>query len=171
MNQTDPSPKPKSKIKKWISRLVIYALCLAAANAFLTPFNHYPPELLRALRDDAALEALTLDPQGWPSESEHSLHKFDIVDQKTVPGAADREELAAALRASTWGAGTVASCFNPRHAFKIHTSEGVWEVLICFGCGQARIHRPDGTLDGLAIRMQDGRMNEVFRKLGLKLAP
>ena len=65
----------------------------------------------------------------------------------------------------------MASCFNPRHAFKIHTSEGVWELLICFGCGQAHFYRPDWTQGGIGIRMQDGRMNEVFRKLGLKLAP
>lgn len=123
------------------------------------------------MREDADLEALTLDPLGWPSKSERSLQKFDIVDQKTVPVAADREELAAALRASTWGAWTVAKCFNPRHAFKIHTVGDVWELLVCFECGQARFHRPDGTQDGISIRMQDRRINEIFRRLGLKLAP
>lgn len=160
---------------KW---LLVAGICGFMIQMFLTPFNRFPDPVLKVFREAEKVEVLTLDPRGESSDDKSAnasdpsrFHGFGIVDRTVVSSAADREKLAAMLNEATWGAWKVAACFYPRHAFRVHHASGVWDILLCFQCGQARIHRPDGVLEGTSIGDRPDAMNACFRDLGLKLAP
>ena len=100
-----------------------------------------PPAPLAALRSAETFELLAIDPLLTSvNESAPQFHGHDILGHTSVTDPTTRTRLIEALRtAARQSDGSVASCFNPRHAIRVTHAGVTTDFLICFECRQVEV--------------------------------
>jgi len=146
--------------------------CLWAGGAFClivlgwchyTPLNRFSSASLAALRSDSEAVFYSIEP--WPDDDPmKGFHGHEIVGQKRVDDTDIRESFADFIATSTHGAWDRAACFDPRHAFRARGSDGVYDFLLCFQCGQAVVYSPDGRREWVLIVGKPDLLNDYLRQ-------
>ncbi len=133
---------------KWLIVASFLAGCASDAPSSIripAKVKRSVPEPVReALLRGESLELLSLYPypKGYDQKlwRERGYDKLARVDDYAVLGtmALDKNQRAKALRAFFDGIqrsdGTVAACFNPRHALRTRHGGAVYDVVICYEC-------------------------------------
>ena len=137
------SPKKRRLAGLW----VFVVLCLLGALGFawlrFTPLNRFSAASLRALRSDPEAVFYSIEP--WSeANGQQGFRGHHIVGQHRLAVQGEREAIAGWIAAAARGAWDRAACFNPRHGFRARGPEGTYDFLLCFECGQAVVHGPEG---------------------------
>jgi len=169
-----PTPPPRRK-KRWGCLTLLALVCLLGlAWCHYTPLNRFPKELLTALQQDSEAIFYSLDPHPWLSSASHSdstsFQGNAVFGQTRLDNAEDRSAMAALLEAATHGAWDYSACFYPRHGFRIHSPSGVYDLVLCFECGKAAVHAPDGRIKYVKIAGKPDFLNAYLRARSIPLS-
>jgi hypothetical protein len=142
-----------------------------------------PPEIVQVLEEGEPFKLYSLDPVPTPpplTPSDPSAKTKDqpewVQEWKAFGGAAitdanERLQLVAALKRGVEESdGTVAACFNPRHAIRAVHGGKTYDIVICFECLSATIYT-DGQRSGsfLLTASPQVTFNASLIKAGVKL--
>lgn len=154
--------------------IVVPILLLAAlVGGFFGLFNRFPAATLKAISDDSALIFYSIDPSAGRTAAPGIEHFRDwpVLGQTVLSCPQDRGTVTDSLRRAARGASDMASCFIPRHALRATDSSGMHDVLLCFECGQAEIHLPDGQTKRIPIHGSSDSLDRLLTAANVPLAP
>lgn len=160
-----PTPPPRRK-KRWGCLTLLALVCLLGlAWCHHTPLNRFPKEVITALQQDSEAILYSLDYRFDSARfsSATGFHGNAIFGQTRLDNAEDRRAMAALLEAATHGAWDYSACFYPRHGFRIHSPSGVYDLVLCFECGKAAVHAPDGRIKYVRIAGKPDFLNAYLR--------
>lgn len=149
--------------------LLLGFCCLNLAWCHYNPLNRFPDTALAALRSDPQAIFYSLDPHERTNDKTSGFHVYQIVGQTALTHASEREALVDRIAASTHGAWNPSACFDPRHAFRAHAASGIFDFLLCFKCGRAQIHHPDGRQEMIFINHDSEFLDEYLTAHGVSL--
>jgi hypothetical protein len=163
MTESQISSSQPSKKRRHGCLLFFAAFCLLCLGwCHFTPLNRFSSASLRALRSDPDAVFYSIEP--WPSENEQQgFRGHMIVGQHRLAIESDRDAVADMIASATHGAWDSAACFDPRHAFRARGSDGIYDFLLCFECGQAIVYRPDGKSESVLITGRADFLNDYLR--------
>lgn len=100
------------------------------------------------------------------------LRTYTVLGRANIEAAAERSEIVDLIdKAIGSSDGTVAACFNPRHAVSVTKGDHRMDVLICFECHSLQVHDAAIEPGSYTIgRAPEARLNELFRSHGLRVA-
>ncbi|MES2594792.1 MAG: hypothetical protein V4662_05635 [Verrucomicrobiota bacterium] len=98
------------------------------------------------------------------------FHGNAILGQTRLEDAKDRRAMAALLEKATQGAWDYSGCFYPRHGFRVHSPSGVYDLAVCFECGRALIHFPEGRTRYVNIVGKPDFLNAYLRARSIPLS-
>ncbi|MHC4955011.1 MAG: hypothetical protein ACYTGZ_14095 [Planctomycetota bacterium] len=139
-----------------------------------------PEDVRRALQDSDELELLSLhpmprayDPSYW---SKHGLDTKPLIADYAILGARKLEgnDRVAALNAFYRGVadtdGTVAACFNPRHALRASKGGATFSAVICYECLSMTFFR-DGKRIGKTLTTESPKttLNRLLKQANVPL--
>jgi hypothetical protein len=165
--QTSDSPPPSKR--RFGCIWVFVAFCLLGLGwCHYTPLNRFSSASLRALRSDSEAVFYSIEP--WPEENlKQGFRGHQIVGQYRLAAQSDRDAIADMISGATHGAWDAAACFDPRHAFRARGSDGIYDFLLCFQCGEAVVYRPDGKTDSIFITGKADFLNDFLRSHAVPL--
>ena len=108
-------------------------------------FDPLPAAAARALISPDQFELLSLKPRfealaTQNVEAPQLFHNHGILGRTTITDAAVRQKLVDALkRGARESDGSVAACFNPRHAIRVTQAAQTTDFIICFECKQVSV--------------------------------
>jgi hypothetical protein len=172
MNEAQPTSKVRPK--KWLFGclwLFVSFCLLNLAWCYYNPNNRFPPAALSALRSDPEAVFYSIDPWPEPESGDPTLrfHGHKIVGQTRLLNQADRDTIVDHIQSATHGAWVHSACFDPRHAFSAHGPDGIYDFLLCFQCGQARVIHPDGSYKWVDLNGNSHFLNDYLTAHGVAL--
>jgi hypothetical protein len=170
-------------------KLLTSALCLAACLSLFacqTPDPGEGPLLVDfggelaaeygdILFTDPSLELVALNPD-WPTKETqadpNTLHGYTVRGRASVDSRALRLELLEALaKGAKENNGTVAACFNPRHAIVAEVDGKICELIICFECLTCQIWNGNERVDNIDIsETPRATFDRIYTDAGLSIA-
>jgi len=115
----------------------ISRVCLAS-TALFTLFGcvnaqQMPKEVVVAFHKAEVVELISIDPSS--RQAKGTYYYWKELGRTKINSASVRKTIVANLNdAINKSDGTVAACFNPRHAVQAVYNEKKYEVIICFEC-------------------------------------
>lgn len=163
MSEPQISDSPPPKKRRFGCLWVFGAFCLLCLGwCQFTPLNRFSSASLRALRSDPEATFFSIEP--WPGDDQmQGFRGYQIVGQYRLAMQGDRDAIANMIASATHGAWDRAACFDPRHAFRARGSDGIYDFLLCFECGQAIVYRPDGQSESVLITGRPDFLNDYLR--------
>lgn len=170
-------------------RIAFFVVAFVVLSSACTPKPQLPPGTKAVLEAANDLELLSLDPMplervadseidSEPLETEtaetepvESLHGFRVLGSTQVEDPTLRYNLLTSFEQGFEDHdGSVAACFNPRHALRMTVDEKLHEFVICFECRQVK-HYVDGAVtENLLISNSPATtFNEALREAGVPL--
>ncbi len=131
-----------------------------------------PAGVLAVLEKADTLELLSLSPEKpGKKDDPKTLHGWTILGKTALKDAAVRSKVLNAVKKGVAdNDGSVAKCFQPRHALRATHGGQTVALLICFQCLQIRVY--DGDTSGvLTTRSPEPVLDKVLKDAGVPLAP
>jgi hypothetical protein len=129
-----------------------------------------PPALDEALASVQRVELYSLEP--WADRKDNAprgrLHGFKVLGHAVLDGSAAIDAAAAFRTAVAADNDAVAACFDPRHALRVVVGEHVYDLLLCYACGQLEVFDGDHHLAWISA---SGSSDDLDRLLGSSLVP
>lgn len=137
-----------------------------------TPNNRFPSSALNAVANDPEGIFYSLEPRDYTTGERGigTFNEFVVLGKTTLADPADRDAVVHAIAAATYGAWNHAACFEPRHGFRATSAEGTYDFLLCFACGHAYVHLPDGGKEKVLIQGTGDFFNRYLSEHGIPLA-
>jgi len=146
------------------------SLALLVAGSTCTAGEGLPPALDEALSSVQRVELYSLEP--WADRKDSAprgrLHGFKVLGHAALDGSAAMKAIAAFRAAVATGNDAVAACFDPRHALRVVAGEHVYDLLLCYACGQLEVFDGDHHLAWISA---SGSSDDLDRLLGSSLVP
>ena len=97
-----------------------------------------------------------------------TLHGFEFYQAPVPVSAGDEAALRGLLGDASsykgWGGGKFCDGFHPDYLAEWHAGRATYRVLICFGCGEAKIFGPGGSLHLDLASEAEGKLSEILRE-------
>jgi len=152
-------PRDKVEAKKWYEKA--------------HPQLELPKEVIEALDASTSITLYSLQPWGGPDIPEwdfHGHHQLGHVDLLPKQAQVAISALKDAVAAGESNAMTMC-LFNPRHALRVKTKDAIYDILICYQCGQLELHKNDLPLPFVGIiRGKADALNGLLTAAGIPLA-
>lgn len=135
--------------------------------------NSLPPAAAKVLQDATAFELLSLDPDRRENKSDtDGLHGWRVLGTTSIKDSDTKAKLISRFGAGVAeNDGTVAACFNPRHALKVTHDGKTHEFIICFECYQVQWYVDGQETKGFLITASpQPTFDEVLRNANVPLA-
>ncbi|MCB9911347.1 MAG: hypothetical protein H6829_13875 [Planctomycetes bacterium] len=138
--------------------------------------EEFPIACQDVLRGAAELELVAINPD-WPTEASRedpaTMHGYTVRGRATLTDRAQRLELLSALAAGAReNDGTVAACFDPRHALRAEYQGQTYELIVCFECLSFQIWNDQGHVaNGDISETPREVFDRIYAAQGLSLAP
>jgi len=135
--------------------------------------NSMPPAAAKVLKEATAFELLSLDPGRRENKSDaDALHGWKILGTAAIKDADTRAKLISRFAAGVAeNDGTVAACFNPRHAIKLTYDGKTHDFIICFECYQVQWYVDGQVTKGFLITASpQPTFDETLKNAGVPLA-
>lgn len=152
--------------------IVVVLVVMLLGWCYYTPNNRFPSAALNAVANDSGGIFYSLEPRDYMTGEQGigTFHDFVVLGKTSLADHADREAIVHAIVASTYGAWDQAACFEPRHGFRATSAEGTYDFLLCFACGHAYVHLPDGSTEKVLIHGTGDFFNRHLSEHGIPLA-
>lgn len=137
--------------------------------------------ILDAFLSDAPIELVSLEPsfdldeeesdQGTPPSKDSGLHGHTLLGSTLLIGDARQIALGAVFAGIDGSDGSVADCFEPRHALRVEHGGETFEIVLCFECLSMRTYR-NGERVGSALTSEEpgGALNAILRIAGVEVS-
>jgi hypothetical protein len=155
-----------------LTALIFLPSCLTM-RSWAPTGNALPGEAGTILARAGEVEVLSLEPGRFsPRGPEEAFHGFRVLGRTTVTGKARRQVVRAIEEGIANSDGSVASCFNPRHAVRATYEGRTVELVLCFECKSLRIYL-DGQLQPgpLTSASPQAVLDRILTEAGVPLAP
>ena len=100
--------------------------------------------------------------------------RFPVLGKVEITDADLRGAIVSALKQGAKTRHPMAACYKPRHVIRAEKGGRTVDVVICFECGNYRVHRAeDGKLvgGGRMSRVGEALLNKLLTDAGVPIAP
>lgn len=120
-----------------------FTLVLAVAGRSAAADNEIPKEARAAFEKATEFELFSIDPdrQAKKDDKAELLHGWKVLGKTTLKGDAAKKARAAIQKGIKDSDGSVAACFNPRHAVRVVSGQNTYDLVICYECLYARVYQ------------------------------
>lgn len=141
--------------------LLALSLSVAACKAGAQP-NRLPTRAERVFADLSQAELVSLEPDAEPGAPGRRLHGWLVLGSMPLRPA-DAKAAAAAMKAAVAASdGSIAACFEPRHALRTRSGGHSYEALICYSCGGIEVYRDGEYVGGAAVAGSSDALNRIL---------
>ena len=164
---TQATSKPRVHYVRW-SLLALAMVALAVGMVWMR-WRGLPYGVARSLGTAETYELISVSPRIGMGD----YYGHQTFGRATITDPAVRQRLNAALQAAVRESnGSVAACFNPRHAIRASGGGHVTELLVCFECKAIEVFSDGKKTDYIPISSsQESVFDAVLQKAGVPLAP
>lgn len=162
-NETINRPSVRSKRRIGCLIFVILVPLFLFTWCRFTPLNRFPGEAIAALLNDPNAIFYSIEPESFSEDATTGFRGYPIAGQTLLSTAGERKLIVQELTCATRGAWDRAACFDPRHAFRASSTEGTFDILVCFQCGMAYVYFPDGRLELVLITGSPDKLNAFLK--------
>jgi len=174
MNQPAEQSPSSSRSPLWIvsGLLTLVAILLLGAGAIYWWQNRGLPPVERAkLIERGTLTLVSLNPD-HESTSPTKLYDWEELGRVELTDPAEREQLILALNQGIAESdGTVAGCFNPRHAILWKDGSESLDLVICFECLSMSVYENGTRGEGhITTSSPQSTFDKLLKQHGITLA-
>jgi hypothetical protein len=132
--------------------------------------NKLPDDVTQALRAQDKVVLYSLEPCGAITARDEKLHDFKILGHTEL---APKQAVIATgefeTAVSGWD-GSLAYCFDPRHAIRVTSGNHTYDLLLCYRCHQLYLYKDDKFVVGLGATGSPKILNELLRAARVPLS-
>jgi hypothetical protein len=167
---------PERSLLRLCRLLVSVALAVPVISGCAArPATHdESPSLSRDMRiamQSPSVELYSLDPARRDDPESGSWLGFGLLGRVRLDGEAAQRATSELLRAVDDSDGTVAMCFEPRHALRAQSGGHVYDFLLCYECLSMNVFVDGRFRVGVAVAGNGDALNGLLRERGIALAP
>jgi hypothetical protein len=148
----------------------MFASILIALAAAAPADNAMPIDAAKALHESRSAVLYSLEPWSDRANPSPALHRFQILGQKRIDGAAYKaaaEEFEAAV--GRWD-DRMAACFDPRHGLSVTSGGHQFEFLLCYACHQMAVYRDGEQIGTLGAAGSSKPLNALLAAAKLPIS-
>jgi hypothetical protein len=109
-------------------------------------------DVRKAYENAAQIELYSLDPHFWVENNKAfksgAYHGWEPLGKTTLKGDDARKVLNAVDKGRSDSDGKSFKCFDPRHGIRIVAGQKIYDLVICYACGNAMIFEGDKDIGG-----------------------
>lgn len=153
--------------------LTVMLILLLPLGACAPSTLRLPDEVNHAIDNASDVTLYSLQPHGGPDLPEWNFHNHHILGKVELHKEKAQAAIAALNTAVSEGrADMMAMCLiNPRHAIRVTASSDIYDILICYECGQLALYKNEKSLEFFgAIGGNDKALNRLLVEAGIPLA-
>jgi len=141
------------------------------------PLRRLPTDLHAVIEQHEQMELLSI----WPSSvgferptliTAGEFRRYPVLGRAEISDASTRNELAHRLLQSIEeSSGAQYLCFHPRHGLRVRKGDVELDLVLCFECSAARIHRGEALWTVALSRGTQPDFDRALKRFNIPLAP
>lgn len=132
--------------------------------------NVLPAELQRVLHSGGRAVLYSLEPWSDPEEKVARLDGYKILGKSALSPAQQAVAVAAFDEAIAGFDGSLAACFDPRHAIRIPADGHTYDFLLCYSCHQLVVYRDGKSVGTVGVTGPSKKLDELLTSLHVPLS-
>lgn len=152
-------------------RMTALGLAFLLVAACSSETDRLPAEVRAVIDGAESFELISVHPMPLRDEgSDRVFRRHPVLGRATADEGVAAEVRALLYRGINASDGTVAACFNPRHAFRAKRGDRTVDVLICYECLTIEIWPAQGERFTIPTsRGPEPAMSALYTRLGLPI--
>jgi hypothetical protein len=157
-------------IARTLVAATLIALSLEIACSRAPEANRLPARAERVFSDFRNSELISLEPEPERKTPGRSLHGWLVLGSVRLAPSEARAAAASMKAAITGSDGSIAACFEPRHALRTQVDGHIYEALICYSCGGIEVYEDGKYVGGAAVAGSPDSLNRILKAGGVPIS-